>query len=702
MNTLTTDAPVQPYASLRPDRQSKACWFWAGWEPDRYYKRIGARTTLFFGNGDWIADWRMRLESPECLAAMQESGASILITRFAKGFGPAVDSRDWASLKRFVSLAHDNNLKVWGYLQGQSIFGEFLFLENPEAKDWIALAFDGSRRNWGGVYNRFAPCLSSRGFRSMIESLVEEGLSSVKLDGLHMDNSYYAHCYCPRCKSLFREWLDTRGDLEQITGIERADFVEPPPLPQDADILPDPLAILWIEFGVQQRLEFMKAIREKVKQIAPQAHFTGNPAFLRSFASRLTHGYDPAREHEAFDSVCVENGNRPRFVDGVLFTQADKHLMAEAGSLHTWVTSWGAPSRNGDSGYEPPMSAQSIWAGVAEEFSFNNAFLGNNWALRPVGDGGGLVMDALGDLQREFERAVRYFRDLEAQLGTEHRRQWGELVIYLDTRGLALCPASDCRSLQAFIAYLLLQNIPFKIVFQEQALPAETRTVLIVGQRCLSTSELERLTKFTARDDRQLWLLGECGTHDEWFVPRGAGTRHKLFHNARIRTFDFLLTRWLEQGVASKKYFKGLAPSFSREGIASLSGMAAELRSRQQLQITAPEGILANVELMGKTHLLVHLRDLREHHQRVEASEIRLLIEGNVSELRSFSPTWEPNVKLPTLERENTVEVCLNEFTHYACLAIANRGLGSCEPPHFSMIDHKRPSKYEGSYQKSE
>lgn len=640
----------------------KDCWFWAGWEPDRYYRRIGARGTPFFGNGDWIADWRARLESADCLEAVRDAGGTILITRFSKGFGPAVDSKDWDSLRSFVKLAHEYDLKVWGYLQGQSLFGEFIFPEKPEAAEWIARAFDGSRRTWGGATNRFAPCLGSGGYREMAETLVEQGLSRVGLDGLHLDNSYYSHCYCPRCKELFREWLAVRGDLERLTGIEHPDFVEPPPLCPDADILPDPLAILWIEFGVRQRLDFLKALRKKIKQTAPHAHFTGNPAFLRSYAPHLTHGYDPALEAGVFDSVCVENGNRPRFADGILFTQADKHLMAEAAGLRTWITSW-SPKKDGS--YGPPPDAQSLWAGVAEEFSFHHAYLGNNWALRPLGDAEGLLMDS--PQWDEFQNAVRWFRDLDEKRGGETCRQWGELAVYVDSRALSLCPASDGLVLQAVIEQLLHRRIPFKIVFPGQPLPPETRTVLIAGQRAFATQELKRLA---AQPHIEILLLGDCAIYDEWMVPRGAANRRRLLDAENIRSFSFPLplSRWIERGTASAKYFRGKTPSFSAGGRAALVGFFDSLAVGRSVQITAPAGVLANVEILGESQLWIHIRDLRENATRIESGEVKIKLRTGIPDLPAFSPEWKPGFALPGSVSEGTTTFHLPMFRHYAGL----------------------------------
>lgn len=236
----------------------RGCWVWAGWEPDRFYKRVGANSTSYFGNGDWIPSWRNRIESDEMLRKLADQGATVLITRFFKGMGPEVEKADWPRLAEFVERANRHHLDVWGYMQGLGIFGEFVFPVRPEAREWVARDFSGNAQTWAGVYYRFAPCLGNAGYQAYVKDILTEGVGNIGLNGIHLDNSYYKHCYCTNCRQEFRKWLEERGDLEIRTGIPSADAVEPPPpVSPDMSVIPDPLVQLWIEFGVLKRLEFL-------------------------------------------------------------------------------------------------------------------------------------------------------------------------------------------------------------------------------------------------------------------------------------------------------------------------------------------------------------------------------------------------------------------------------------------------------------
>ncbi len=659
--TRSTPAAAKSDAPFSTQRE---CWFWAGWEPDRYYRRIGARATEFFGNGEWVPQWRERLESAEALEAVRAAGGTVVMSRFYKGFGPEVERADWETLRGYVERAHEAGIKVLGYFQGQSLFGEFLFNERPEAVEWVARRYDGTLDTWGGAYNRFAPCLANAGYRQMMEEIASEGLRTVGLDGLHMDNNYYKHCYCAGCKARFRQWLGERGDLEERTGIVQPDYVEPPALFPQVELVSDPLALLWIEFGVQQRLEFMRAIRARVKAEKPSAVLTGNPAYLRTFASRLSHALDAAREAQACDGVCIENGNRPRYRDGVLYTQADKLLAAEAVGLKSWVTGWAAGSSAGD-GHGAPHDAQMIWATMAEEFSFHRVALGNNWALRAGSDGPALLLEHEAGVWAEFRRAETFFRDLEGRLGAG-RSQWGEVALYMDTEALSISPGADAFAAQAALQKLLLERTPLRLLFQNQPVPVEVQTVLIVGQRALRAVELERLSAELSGRGGEVWLVGTCGTLDEWAVPRNRTHRERLEQLPGVRRFAGPEGRWVGTGAGDAKYFRGESPHFSQEGAAAFGEVLAALAPRLRLRVEAPEGVLLNVETAADGSLLLHLRDVREAASGLEAGAVR--VHGAGGSAAGYALAWEPGRNLAASGAEG--RLLLPRFAHYACVVV--------------------------------
>ena len=95
--------------------QVQECWFWAGWEPMRHYRRMGKSGSPFFGKGAWLPEWERRKFSHEMIDEAAKLGATVLVTEFFKGFGRRLEQETWPQLSAFVGYAHERGLKVWGY-----------------------------------------------------------------------------------------------------------------------------------------------------------------------------------------------------------------------------------------------------------------------------------------------------------------------------------------------------------------------------------------------------------------------------------------------------------------------------------------------------------------------------------------------------------------------------------------------------------
>lgn len=617
--------------------RTRRTWAWAGWEPDRYYTRAGASYTPYFGNGDWIASWRNRLETEETLKRLADDGVTLLITQFYKGMGVDIERPIWPSLGAFVERAARYDLDILGYVQGHSLFGEFLFLERPDARDWVAQDRHGVPHTWGAAYNRFAPCLSSSGYRQYMKDIMSEGLEVIGFAGIHIDNSYSKHCYCPRCRILFRDWLDRREDFVERTGIPVADAVEPPPLSSDRQSVHDPLVRLWIEFGVTQRLEFLSALRQHLEQIAPDTILSSNPAFLKSYAYRLTHGVDPSLESRVGDLILIENGNLPRFENGRLFTQADKLLFAEAGGSRSLISSW----RPGALGHSPPDGSRGVWALLAEEYSFCNCLPGNNWMLRPAGDGAKMLSDVLTEEVGAFRDAMRFFAKVEDILNSGDRSQFADVCLYVDPDSLALNPSGQALALQTFLGYALQHRVPLRIAYAGRDVSPDTRVMVLCQQSWLSDAELMRLKRIADESKVKIWLLGPAALHNEWGVSRSASAR-KAFENHRgIESFNVDPSGWADLQGSPAQYFQGASVRWRVSAEPELVSIVKRLALEQSIEVRGEVGLLINVEIDHSGRLLVHLRDLDVNRDLTSGACLRIdSSRWARGEVRGFSPSW--------------------------------------------------------------
>lgn len=619
---LITESPENLVAPRRKrDGVSKTphrdCWAWAGWEPDRFYRRSGANFTYYFGNGSWIADWRKQLENPETLRRVQKLGVTTLVTRFFKGFGPKTEAAEWEQTRTFVQQARHLGLKVWGYVQGGRLFGETLFLERPEAREWPARTADGRKLTWGTSYFRFMPCLNNPEYLLFLKEILEQGIWGLEFDGLSIDNNYYLGCYCRRCEDTFREWLNQRPDLETLTGLRDAGAVSPPSLQSPETLITDPLQMLWIAFNVETRHRFYDALYRHLKKLRKDAPLCANPAFPRNLSSRRNLSFDPSREATHCDFLFAENGNQPGWRTRMA-SQAEAHLLAEAGGYRTLSSSWHHDPeawRHGKPAANLPESAAGIWTGLAEEFSHASALLGNNWMLRPGGDLGNMLMDVLPEHSNAFRQAMAFFRDLETQVNFPDRRTWAEIGVLLNPSALSLCGQSTGDVSRAVMRYLQLRRRPFRILYSATDATPEMHHIIACHQLCLSNGERDALLAFARKPERSVLLLGDSGRHNEWFVPRNETDWFDFTEKPGVRHFPLALPS------ASSAANAHLATDTYRVRADLKTALdAALLNSGRRIQ--APFQILVNREIGEDGRHFVHLRDQSEKTRTISGARV--------------------------------------------------------------------------------
>ncbi len=670
MTPTTLDAPLREGASAEAAPPGPEAWFWAGWEPRSHYQRRGgSRGTFYFGGGPWVEEWEQRLFSDDTIDLAAGMGATILVTRFYKGMGRRVESPAWPALRDFARRCHQRGLKVWGYCQGSSIYPEFMLSERPDLHEWVAKDYEGKPQSWSASYYRLAPCLTSEAYRDYLLSIVREGVGWVGLDGLHVDNSYYRHCWCERCQSRFRDYLAQRGDLEQTTGIPEARHLKAPPLPGSADLIQDPLRIHWMEFGVQVRHEFYRQLRAALKQENPQASVSANSAFPRAdLACELRQALNPAREGELFDFCCAENGAQPRFEKGAVIGQTEAYLFAEAGGYRVWSTAW----RSGAFGNSPPPGPAAIWAVAAEEFSHGTALLGNNWALRPAGEGGRFLCEAIPAQSAAFAEAARFFREVAAREALEGRRSWAEVGILVDAHSFSIAGLADPPALRQLMQYFFRAKIPFQFVFPGKPVPSSVRTLVAWASSCLSRETLEALAHFALEPGRRVVVSEASGVFDSWHVPHDFGFLREWRQRPGVSVIRADVGR-----AALPKSGAHLHDAVDGLDEASRSALDAFFLGeafRPQMRFELPETALVHLERSPEAGRLVHLREQAGSGQPVCGAKIWMAgkVEGAV---RFHTPGGLGGELAATPAARGGWEVHLPEFMHYGLLVLPE------EPP---------------------
>lgn len=644
--------------SMKPPGSELDCWTFAGWEPDRYYRRVGMSATPHFGNGAWISEWRQRLVAPETVRMMADCGITIAVTHFFKGFGITAESAEWPRLREYVALCHEHGLKVWGYVQGGSLFYETLLADEPGAMSWAARRHDGRPATWCGQYYRLQPCLTCEEYLAYVRRILRIGVSEMGFDGIHHDNSYYGHCWCERCADRFRIWLNQRPDIRERCGLTGADHILPPPLPPDQAASADPLQIAWMEFGVQQRLAAYRSFLQTVKSCRAEVVYATNPGFPRSggFKSRLA--LDPAREGSVCDAAWAETQSVPGMIDGRVVSQLEAYLFADAGGYRVLSTAW----RHTDDGHKPADTPGQLWAGLAEEFSHAPAILGNNWLLRSTGSHDALLGDD-SPVRTAHAEGVRFFRDLYRALRLQKRRQWAEVELLVEPDTLTFRHA-DLLALRVILERLMLRCVPVRFRFPSTPDWPEARLLVACQQSCLPDARLQSIAEFARQPGRRVIVIGDTGRFDEWMTPRHATDWHAWRQSPGFERDGGrpLVAATAQDGTARSA---ALSPDRSE----TLDRMLEQVRHTLAFRVDVTGNVLVNTEQADDGRLLIHLRE--QSGAGALISGVRVQLAGHLTRGRRgvvYAPASPPRI-LNELDGAGSA-VSVPEFRHYALIII--------------------------------
>jgi hypothetical protein len=656
------------------DPEGWDAWAWAGWETDRHYRRLGRSGTAFFGRGPWLENWRQRLIEDRTLQALADAGLRTLVTCFYKGFGLQVERQEWSWLRALVAGAHHRGLRVLGYIQGGSLYYETLLDEQPDLAQWVARQRGGAIQTWGGSYYRWRPCLTNDDYLRYMEGVVRAGLTELQLDGLHFDNSYYRHCWCERCATRFRQWLDQRDDLDERMGLPSARHVQPPPLDAGGETYSDPLQILWMQFGAQVRNEAYGRLTATARACRPNAVLVGNPAFPRRSNYLAELALDLPHEAGLFDMLFAENGNLPQCSGQSLVTQAEAYLFADALGYRVLSTAW----KTGENEALPPQSAGEVWAVMAEEFSYHAAVPGNNWMLRPAGHGDRLLADDAPRMEA-FRDASTFFHGLHDTIGRDCLRQWGEVGLYVELLTLSLSPC-DRGVMRTALAALMRMGVPVVLTLAGRPIPPSVRTLLVLEQTCLSDASLKQVADFARGNGHGAIVAGQSGRCDEWFLPRDTGAWRSWRTGAGMIGQNEDALNWGRE-QAGLRYMAADRLSEVQAAMATLTPLLARGGIPSRLSATLPEGVLMNAESDG-SRLVVHLRDQAGTGQFVAGCRLQLspnppgerrlwlLAPAAAPRALSAGPSAAPTGVAAAINSAAGVEVSIPPWRHYAAVIV--------------------------------
>lgn len=454
--------------------------------------------------------WYRRAHELESLQDMADAGYKLIEIHYLYGFGIKSEKDEIALTKKMVENAHKVGIKVLGYFQFFSVQKELFFLENPWAKDCVAVKHDGTPHQY--AYDRPALCFTNEKVRKYYKDGVTHGLTEVGLDGIRFDNDYYRGCYCEKCQKKFVDWLKNKFPAEKakrVFGYENLEGVEL--VPQDMGKYNDPLKAQTIYFRQWQRQEMFRELLKTAQEIKPDVIIGGNPAIVRlTNNDSHIHNYLPDLG-ETHHIVCAENSLFPARADDTIRHQTVAYKHAKSNDFKIF-----ASHHLYEEGALRWPDTNEAALSLYEALGFGGHVPCTTWGIRMDG-----VEDKTLWQRPEFLKAltpVKEFINKNEDIYNDSRSNV-QVGIYLNRECMAIDYQEAWYSLNGMIQALMLNQIPFRFVDTDEKEKLTGLDLLIIpSMRMISNDMLNAIKEFASSS--KVILTGESGYYDEYFLKR--------------------------------------------------------------------------------------------------------------------------------------------------------------------------------------
>ena len=258
------------------DSNQPMVWTWAGWEPLRFYRRLGGFHEAQEGNALWAEQWFDTLHSRRTAEALADAGINWVTTHFYKGFGLAAEAHEIDQTARMIANCHAQGVKVFVYLQYGTIVPEALIDEIPESAHWPRVDWagrhDGHPYEYGDQYWRAKPCANQAGFREYLLRCVEKAVE-IGADGIWVDNLNSDGCHCGQCQRAFRQFLKARvaNPLRDL-GVANVSNQLIPRVRRPREGVYQQ----WVRFRCEETAASIRAIAEAARRLKPDILVAAN------------------------------------------------------------------------------------------------------------------------------------------------------------------------------------------------------------------------------------------------------------------------------------------------------------------------------------------------------------------------------------------------------------------------------------------
>ena len=457
-------------------------------------------------------------------------GVNSVLTYCYKGFGLKFEKETIDEVAAFTEYCHQKNIKVSVYFQSFPVYHETLLAEDPDAAKWLQSDYWGKPISWGWQNFRHWGCPNSDDFILYLEKILKYIAEKVKPDFIMFDNVSWnpapTDCHCENCKRKFRGFLAEKynsplekpnGNLRNKIGIESLKYVDLPHYdpfypPDSIRKIKDPVLQDWIIFRTKSLAGAMERLYNCVKKNGPDIEVGANlscgfPYFNSAF---IWGGYLPYFKN-AVDTYSGEEPFHAPFIykNGALTSHIRTYKMG-----HTLKTTAGNSEAGSDPKYYPLY--------MANAFAFN----------RTDTITAGYILAKDEDIleQKKYFDFLNGYK--EYYLGAE---TVSKVAVLRSNATLAFSSFEPLYSTVMLEQTLLLSNIPFDIIFDEQLADLSKYKVLVLADvECLSDAQLAVIEKFVS-DGGSVLVTENTSFYDEKYRPRTTFGLAKIFDHKELK-----------------------------------------------------------------------------------------------------------------------------------------------------------------------
>ncbi len=426
------------------------------------------------GDPVWQEDDYLKQHSEETVIKLKESGVTMALIHFYKGFGIEAEKEHMEDAGKFTGLCKKYGLKVGVYI-GSTVIYETFLLENPEAEKWFVPDYMGLPVRYGETqtFRKFAYFMHPE-FIEYYKKVLRIAVEDLKVDLIHFDNSSMraqpAVFFHPLAIDNFRTYLKIKYSPEMLKkrfGFSDMRYVEPPRYNKPFSTMDDPLFQEWIDFRCQQSADFYGEMARFIRGLNPDVAVEINPGGMSGQNRMWNSGStDFPRILANTDFSWTESDETMLTDDGILVSAIRTYKMARTLNNRIFTYTSGSILK------------------MAESMAYNRQGLGDIGSPLSVND---LRADQKNYINF-FHNNFNYYRDV---------RNVADVAILHTFATMAYNNDRPYQSSYLYHQALIQEKIPFDIIFDDNLKDLSKYKVLVLAdQECLSEEKLDLIRKF--------------------------------------------------------------------------------------------------------------------------------------------------------------------------------------------------------------